>query len=157
MTITVYDWAKDVEDQNLLILLWFIRKVGLHNKDARYIDKKTRKKFLRLGFYPDDISTILRSKSNGNDIAKKNRVEDHVRFGYYHGNETVVEMDLGHTADVEITDQSNIEMFCYLSGCLNNNLIEHQRPPKFFHIGKAVRSRFRWATSSKYVTDGDEE
>ena len=166
MILTVPSYAKDCTNQNLLVLMWLMKRLSLNYPDIRYKDNSEYKKdnpyrrvvkyFSKFGFYPKDIRIILQSKADLNKIIKEQGLSEHMWSAELTGYDSIVEMRLTkESIKVELTDQKCIELICYLSGCLNNNLIEEDKPMKYFTLDSAVKGYFSWQAG--WNEDEDEE
>lgn len=148
MILKVPNFMKDVTNQNIVVLSWFMLQLQRAYPDIR-IRSKGNVTHAEFGFYPEDVRSILRHKGYGHNLlAKEPSIErNQLMIGEYSDNDTVVSMRIpGQKADYNITDQKCIELVCYLSGCLNRNLIEpDQKFVKYFKIDSAIKNNFRWA------------
>lgn len=107
----------DTKDELVWVLFAFIRRCYLH------YDVSVKE---GLNFYVADIMRILDVESK--DIAKylhPHLVEDHVSIGRLFNDRVCFWMKNLHrdTITRELTDNRAIRVWCYLMGCINNNLI----------------------------------
>ena len=153
MKLRVPIWAADVENDNILVLLWFMKRIALKYPETK--EKKSEKpegdRIRRVtyhscyNFYPSDIRAILQTKLDFFKQFKKAGIENYIELGLLTSESILVKMQLQQeTIDLEISDPLCIELVCYLSGCLNSNLIETNKPVRHFMLDRAVRKRWNW-------------
>ena len=124
MILSVPAYAHRCTNQNVLVLLWLLRKLA-----KRYPEIKGRSgmgdNWVEFGFYPKDLHMILQSaRDSWREIADAG-LEEQITIGELTMHDTLVRAkNTQATFKAEITDLRCIELVCYLSGCLNNNLIE---------------------------------
>ena len=142
MTIIVPAYAHRCTNQNVLVLLWLMRKLGgLYPDELKYVEKATR--FIEFGFYPKDLHMILQSgRDPWREVADAG-LDDNITIGELTMHDSTVRMrNTQATYKAEITDPRCIELVCYLSGCLNNNLIEEEKPVHYFMLESALKKHF---------------
>lgn len=122
--IKVPDWAEDIKDEGILVLLALLTKINFrygweewynfHRSDVNKIKGNLQKTNHHLDpYYP----LIQVAKPYNDELQfKMKRVFKH------------------HLVSVKLTDQRQIRVWCYLVGCLNHNLIDQDfygaRPPQ---------------------------
>lgn len=153
MTLSVPTWAAACKNENLLVLIWFMKRLARTYPDIKeiipgdYVDTYRRSKLIysKFGFYPQDINNILQTKLTPNKLIDREGLLEWINVAELTGYDTMVSMQLTQQAEVvEITNQKCIETVCYLAGCLNRNLIEDERPLHFYNLDRAVKGRFNW-------------
>jgi hypothetical protein len=155
MQLTVPNWAAACKNENLLVLIWFMKRLARLYPDTKEIRsgelvpgemyRRQKKYFSKFGFYPQDINNILQTKLKANKLIEREGLLDYIDLAELTGYTTMVTMQLTHTStEVEIRDQKCIEIVCYLTGCLNRNLIEDERPQHFYNLDTSVKGRFNW-------------
>lgn len=156
MTINVPTFFKECTNERLLVLTWFVLHIGRQwpetreKKKLQYMDMKGKVKsstetWIKFGFYPEDIRTIIRSSVEPNKLIEAAGINEHLMITELSGQDTLVQMRSSQDSyEYELKDQHLIELVCYLSGCLNGNLIREGLPTKYYMIDRAVRKRFNW-------------
>ena len=142
MILSVPAYAHRCTNQNVLVLLWLMRKLG-----KRYPDLREKvpgfKTFIEFGFYPKDLHMILQSaRDPWREIADAG-LDDNITIGELTMYDSTVRMrNTQASYKAEITNPRCIELICYLSGCLNNNLIEEEKPVKYFMLEGSLKKHF---------------
>ena len=147
MKILVPSYAYKVTNQNVLVLLWLMKKLGklypTLKKSKKILYPKKHMTFIEFGFYPHDLHMILQSARDSFREIDDAGLTEFVSIGQLTMHDSVVRMrNTQASFKAEITDQRCIELICYLSGCLNNNLIETEKPAHYFCLEKAIKNHF---------------
>ena len=147
MKIKVPAYAHNCTNQNVLVLLWLMRKLGKMYPDLKKSQKirypRKHKTFVEFGFYPKDLHMILQSARDSFREIDEAGLTDQVTVGQLSMYDSVVRMrNTQASCTKELTNKRCIELVCYLSGCLNNNLIESEKPVHHFILEDAIRKRF---------------
>lgn len=153
MKISVPYYMKDVTNQNLLVLAWLMQTLGKTYPSSKSKLKNNRS-YIEFGFHPSDIRTILQFKGNAHTLLEKEHgISKELAIGEYSGSETIVKLRATlKKHECTITDQKAIELMCYLSGCLNRNLLEPDLPPvKYFNLDRTIREWFYYKQTSNVL------
>ncbi len=147
MKILVPGYAHKVTNQNILVLLWLMRKLAKLYPDIKKTEKikypRKHMTFIEFGFYPHDLHMILQCARDSFREIDDAGLTEYVSIGQLTMHDSVVRMrQIQASYAAEITDQRCIELICYLSGCLNNNLIETKKPVQHFCLEKAIKNHF---------------
>lgn len=138
-TVEVPYWAEDEQDQNFILLLAFLYKLGIaygHSKlylvydsDIRmilgkdsiapnlYLKDKDWSKYLQVGQALNDKSSFKLKLTNQNQHSARRAVNK------------------------ELTDARCQLLWIYIAGCFNNNLVEQDKHKKRMGLDRVMKSK----------------
>jgi hypothetical protein len=162
MEITIPRWAKDVKDENWLVLFWFTRnltvcyppyaeatRTGIRHEN----DKK--KLVAQYHMLPTDLTTIVGQMGRlQKTIAEWPEVAKNFQLGLLTNESTRITLRTWKlSSKVTIKTQRAKDLVLYLSGCLNRNIMTDE-PRTDFHINYAVSGRFRYTGKNEAEDNG---
>ena len=146
MKVKIPEWAVECNDENWIVLFWFLRSLTIsyppyNNKQPGDIK---RPDFI-YAMLATDFNTLTGSRIDHHiKIATWPLMKNQFKLGIVSNNDYSCRMVTWHkTVTKELKTRRAKDLVLYLSGCLNNNIISEE-PRTTFYMNSAVKGHFAW-------------
>jgi hypothetical protein len=146
MKVKIPEWAVECNDENWIVLFWFLR--SLTQAYPPYLNRDRTKKGTPSFIYSmlaTDFNTLIGSRHDHHrKIQSWPLMNKNFKLGQVSNNDYSCRMFSWHcTVTKELHTRRAKDLVLYLSGCLNNNVISEE--PRTAHaINTALKGHFSW-------------
>lgn len=146
MKVKIPEWAIECNDENWIVLFWFLRSLTISYPPYKTRQPGDSKR-------PDFVYSMLATDFNtltGSRMDHHKKIESwplmkkQFKLGIVSNNDYSCRMSTWHhTVTKELKTRRAKDLVLYLSGCMNNNIIS-ETPRTTFYMNSAVKGHFAW-------------